>query len=75
MVWIDQEHGPIEPESLHAMVAGTAGTPCSPWVRVPGCDEAAVKTALDAGAEGPRTASDNEANQFSFSPVTTRSLP
>ena len=52
VVWIDQEHGPIGPESLHAMVASTAGTPCSPWVRVPGCDEAAVKTALDAGAEG-----------------------
>lgn len=52
VVWIDQEHGPIGPESLHAMVASTAGTSCSPWVRVPGCDEAAVKTALDAGAEG-----------------------
>ena len=52
VVWIDQEHGPIGPENLHAMVASTAGTPCSPWVRVPGCDEAAVKTALDAGAEG-----------------------
>jgi 4-hydroxy-2-oxoheptanedioate aldolase len=51
-VAIDQEHGPIGPESLHAMVASTTGTPCSPWVRVPGCDEAAVKTALDAGAEG-----------------------
>ena len=52
VVVIDQEHGPIGPESLHAMVASTAGTSCSPWVRVPGCDEAAVKTALDAGAEG-----------------------
>jgi 4-hydroxy-2-oxoheptanedioate aldolase len=52
VVAIDQEHGPIGPESLHAMVASTAGTPCSPWVRVPRCDEAAVKTALDAGAEG-----------------------
>lgn len=49
VVWIDQEHGPIGPENLHAMVASTAGTPCSPWVRVPGCD---VQTALDAGAEG-----------------------
>jgi 4-hydroxy-2-oxoheptanedioate aldolase len=52
VVWIDQEHGPIGPESLHAMVASTAGTPCSPWVRVPGCDEAAATTALDTGAEG-----------------------
>jgi 4-hydroxy-2-oxoheptanedioate aldolase len=52
VVVIDQEHGPIGPESLHAMVAATAGTDCSPWVRVPRCDEAYVKTALDAGAEG-----------------------
>lgn len=49
---IDQEHGPIGPESLHAMIASTAGTNCSPWVRVPRRDEAYVKTALDAGAEG-----------------------
>jgi len=49
---IDTEHGPIGPESLHAMIAATAGTDCSPWVRVPGCDMACVKTALDAGAEG-----------------------
>jgi 2-keto-3-deoxy-L-rhamnonate aldolase RhmA len=27
VVAIDQEHGPIGPESLHAMVASTAGTP------------------------------------------------
>jgi 4-hydroxy-2-oxoheptanedioate aldolase len=51
-VMIDQEHGPIGPESLHAMVAATAGTACSPWVRVPRADEAWVKPALDAGAEG-----------------------
>jgi 4-hydroxy-2-oxoheptanedioate aldolase len=49
---LDQEHGPIGPETLHAMIAATAGTPCSPWVRVPRPDEAYVKTALDAGAEG-----------------------
>lgn len=51
-VWIDQEHGPIGPETMHAMVAATAGTACSPWVRVGRHDEALVKTALDAGAEG-----------------------
>jgi 4-hydroxy-2-oxoheptanedioate aldolase len=34
------------------MIACTAGTACSPWVRVPRRDEAFVKTALDAGAEG-----------------------
>jgi 4-hydroxy-2-oxoheptanedioate aldolase len=52
VVLIDTGHGPVGPESLHAMAASTAGTACSPWVRVPGCDEACVKSALDAGAEG-----------------------
>lgn len=52
VVLIDQEHGPIGPESMHAMIASTAGSACSPWVRVSGCDEGLVKTALDAGAEG-----------------------
>lgn len=51
-VLIDQEHASIGPENMHAMIASTAGTDCSPWVRVPGADAAAVKTALDAGAEG-----------------------
>jgi hypothetical protein len=32
ILMIDQEHGPIGPESLHAMIASTAGTSCSPWV-------------------------------------------
>jgi 4-hydroxy-2-oxoheptanedioate aldolase len=49
---IDQEHAPIGPENLHAMIAATAGTACSPWVRVVKRDEAFVKPALDAGAEG-----------------------
>jgi 4-hydroxy-2-oxoheptanedioate aldolase len=49
---IDQEHGPIGPESLHAMIASTAGTRCSPWVRISRSDNGFVKTALDAGAEG-----------------------
>ena len=31
---IDQEHGPTGMENLHAMIAATAGTACSPWVRV-----------------------------------------
>lgn len=52
VVLIDQEHGPIGPESMHAMIASTAGTACSPWVRVSARDEGLVKTALDAGAEG-----------------------
>ena len=49
---IDQEHGPTGMENLHAMIAATAGTACSPWVRVAKRDEACVKPALDAGAEG-----------------------
>src|SRR5829696_5606723 len=51
-VIIDQEHGAVGPESLHAMIAATAGTPCAPLVRVPRIDQAPVKLALDLGAEG-----------------------
>ena len=51
-VIIDQEHGAVGPESLHAMIAATAGTRCAPLVRVPRRDEAWVKPALDLGAEG-----------------------
>lgn len=64
-VMIDREHGPIGRELLHAMVAATAGTDCAALVRVPAIDEAEVKVALDAGAEGIvypliRTAADAE---------------
>jgi 4-hydroxy-2-oxoheptanedioate aldolase len=34
------------------MIAATAGTECTPLVRVPKADEAWVKPALDASAEG-----------------------
>ena len=51
-VVIDQEHGPIDFEMLHAMIAATQGTGCAPLVRVPEIDEVHVKRALDAGAEG-----------------------
>lgn len=51
-VIIDQEHSPMGFETLHAMVAATAGTACAPLVRIPEIDETAVKRALDAGAEG-----------------------
>ena len=51
-ILIDREHGPIERETMHAMMAATAGTACSALVRVPAIDEAEVKAALDAGAEG-----------------------
>jgi 4-hydroxy-2-oxoheptanedioate aldolase len=49
---VDREHSPIGRESMQAMIAATAGTACAPLVRVPGIDEAEVKSALDAGAEG-----------------------
>ena len=49
---IDREHGPIGRETMHAMIAATAGTACSVLVRVAAIDEAEVKVALDAGAEG-----------------------
>ncbi|GGJ42607.1 HpcH/HpaI aldolase family protein [Neoroseomonas lacus] len=51
-VVIDQEHGAIGPEHLHAMIAATAGTKCRPLVRVGKRDEAMVKLALDMGAAG-----------------------
>jgi 4-hydroxy-2-oxoheptanedioate aldolase len=51
-VVIDQEHGAIGPENLHAMIASTAGTNCRPFVRIGKRDEAMVKLALDMGAAG-----------------------
>ena len=51
-VVIDQEHAPVGPESLHAMIASTAGTECLPFVRVTKRDKAMVKLALDFGAAG-----------------------
>jgi 4-hydroxy-2-oxoheptanedioate aldolase len=52
VIVIDQEHGAIGPEHLHAMIASTAGTKCRPIVRVGKRDEAMVKLALDMGAAG-----------------------
>jgi 4-hydroxy-2-oxoheptanedioate aldolase len=49
---IDQEHAPVGPENLHAMIASTAGSNCTPLVRVTKRDEAMVKLALDFGAAG-----------------------
>lgn len=49
---IDMEHGPIPIDQAHAMIAATAGTPVSPWVRVPHTLPWLVKPALDAGAAG-----------------------
>ena len=51
-LFIDREHGPIGLESIHAMIAATAGHACAPIVRVPSTDPAAVKPILDSGAMG-----------------------
>ena len=64
-VIVDMEHGAIDYAAAHAMFAATAGTDCSPMVRLPEISEAAVKRVLDLGAEGIafpliRTAEDAE---------------
>jgi len=51
-VIIDQEHGAVGQEQLHAMIAATAGTGCAPLVRIAEMGAANVKRALDMGAEG-----------------------
>jgi 4-hydroxy-2-oxoheptanedioate aldolase len=78
-VVIDREHGPIGREAMHAMIASTAGTGCAALVRVPAIDEAEVKVALDAGAEGivfplARTAEDVErsASYMAYPPAGSR---
>jgi len=52
MLMIDLEHMGTDPSVLHAMVTATQGTDCAALVRVPVHDAAAVKIALDLGAEG-----------------------
>ena len=64
-VIIDLEHGAVDYASAHAMIAATAGTPCSPLVRVAQNAPTDVKRVLDLGAEGIvfpmiRTAEDAE---------------
>jgi 4-hydroxy-2-oxoheptanedioate aldolase len=49
---IDAEHGPIDIESVHAMVRATAGTAVTPTVRIPSNLEWLAKRALDVGALG-----------------------
>jgi len=49
---IDMEHGPIGPESMHAMINATAVSHTVPLVRVPATDPWMVKKALDAGSLG-----------------------
>jgi 4-hydroxy-2-oxoheptanedioate aldolase len=49
---VDMEHGPIDIETAHAMIAATSGTPATPLLRVPHNLPWLAKTALDAGAFG-----------------------
>jgi 4-hydroxy-2-oxoheptanedioate aldolase len=49
---LDMEHGAIGIESVHAMVAATAGSPATPIVRVPWNVPWLVKPVLDTGAMG-----------------------
>src|SRR5512140_354728 len=51
-VKIDLEHSPIDMTSLHCMIAATAGTSCTPVVRVPQNLPWVVKQVLDLGAMG-----------------------
>lgn len=49
---IDSEHGPMDIETVHAMVRATAGTNVTPIVRVPWNIDWLAKRAMDVGAMG-----------------------
>ena len=49
---IDMEHGPIDIASAQSIITATAGTECTPIVRVPVIDPVPVKQVLDSGAFG-----------------------
>ena len=51
-ILIDMEHGPIDANAAHAMIAATAGTPLVPIVRVPSTAAWHAKVPLDSGAMG-----------------------
>lgn len=51
-VFVDLEHGAIDHETTHAMIAATAGTECAALVRIPENTPVHVKRALDLGAHG-----------------------
>ncbi len=65
-LFFDMEHGPIDIESAHAMVAATQGSQAAPIIRVAWNEHWLVKPALDTGAMGIifpmiRSAADAEA--------------
>lgn len=49
---VDCEHGPIDLNTAHGMIMATAGTPCTPLVRVAANDPALAKAPMDLGAMG-----------------------
>src|SRR5688572_10590389 len=49
---VDQEHGPIGVDGVHALVAATQGTGATPIVRVPWTVPWLIKPVLDTGAMG-----------------------
>jgi 4-hydroxy-2-oxoheptanedioate aldolase len=51
-ILIDAEHGPIDVETLHAMIRATAGTDTTPTVRVARNLDWLAKRVLDIGALG-----------------------
>ena len=51
-VVVDMEHGPIDLQTAHSMIAATAGTQCTPLVRLPWTQHWLAKPVLDAGAYG-----------------------
>ncbi|MEM6596430.1 MAG: aldolase/citrate lyase family protein [Pseudomonadota bacterium] len=51
-IFVDLEHGAVDYESAHAMIAATQGTGCAPCVRITENTPAQTKRALDLGAEG-----------------------
>ena len=64
---IDMEHGPIDAQSTHAMIAATGGTPLVPLVRVSGKEPWHAKIPLDLGAMGvcfPMTSTSQDAQDI-----------
>jgi 4-hydroxy-2-oxoheptanedioate aldolase len=49
---VDMEHGPIDVQAAHAMIAATGGTPLVPLVRVASREHWHAKIPLDMGAMG-----------------------
>ncbi len=49
---VDMEHGPIDIQTVHAMIAATGGTPLVPLLRVSGKEAWHAKIPLDLGAMG-----------------------